>query len=395
MPRWLIFTLSLLYSSSILAAPPANNTTKTKTKKSSTTLNLAPMLFHVEGNRVKSIEQLNLRELFKVASKAYDEKKYSLSIALYRRILKFFPLSRFRYAALYNLALSYEDNSQCNLAIPYYQQVLKLYPEKKQIALNAKFRIASCYNQLKKWKKAFQAYDQLLQEALDPEDRIDALAYAGESLFHLKRYNEALPLLRLAVAIYLRTQRPKGIISYAAAMAQYYHARIFDLKFRQRLFHLPQSRMKEDLEFKARNLLKALKLYIKTIQLRHADWALAAVYRIGEMYEQMYADMMAAPIPKDLTKEETAIYIDELRKKIKVLLKRALSIYKKGLILADRIGIKSNRWKTKSQQRFNAVLAFYKKYFGNPTQKPTSQPPHTKHSQKPTSKPATQPAHKN
>ncbi|MCB9644507.1 MAG: hypothetical protein H6728_15650 [Myxococcales bacterium] len=75
--------------------------------------------------------------------------------------------------------------------------------------------------------------------------------------------------------------------------------------------------MKEDLDDKARNLLRAQRLYLQTIKLRHAEWALAAVYQIGKMYEEMYEAMMKAPIPTELNKEEKAIYVQELRKRLR------------------------------------------------------------------------------
>ena len=368
-----------------VATPPCNQPPKTAAKQTTNTaakakkpksIELGPMLFRIKDGRVKKIEQLSYRELYSVASRMYAQKKYAQSIVLYKRILKYFPMHQHLYAARYNLALSYEDNNQCALALPLYQKVIQSTPKKKQIVLNAKFRLASCHSQLKQWQKAFDLYDKLMQRSLEDEDRIDALAYAGEALFHLKRFAEARPLLELSVAIYARKLAPKQTISYAAAMAQYYRARILDVQFRERPFRLPQSQLKLDFEFKADHMLKALRLYLQTIRLKHADWALASVYRVGEMYEKMYADMMAAPSPKELTKEETQIYFQELRKKIKILLEKALNIYKKGLLLADRIGIKDNNWKTRSKQRYEAVLAFYTKHFGphKDSKKATSKP---------------------
>ena len=77
--------------------PPIVRQKTTKITKTTKTLNLAPMLFHVQGNRVKSIEQLNLKELYRAASSSYQAKKYTLAIHLYKRILQYFPINRFKY----------------------------------------------------------------------------------------------------------------------------------------------------------------------------------------------------------------------------------------------------------------------------------------------------------
>lgn len=362
------------------AAPP--KTSKRPVARRTPTVKLGPMLFTVQGGQVKNIQQLDLKELYRAASTMYQAKKYATAIRLYKRLLKFFPKSSHRYAALYNLALAYEDSRQFTAAIKAFQQVIVENPKRTNLVLNAHFRTAACYNQLKQWKAAFTTYDRLLQGELNLDDRIDALSYAGRALYHLKHYAQALPLLKLAVNSHIR--RKQKTIHYGASMAQYYWAQIHDRRFRTRKFHLPQSQMKLDLAYKSKHLLRAQKLYFRTIRLRHADWALASLYRIGDMYETMYQNMMHAPVPKDLNKEEIQIYTELLRKKIKVLLGKALLAYKLNLRLSSIVGLKSHRWKKRSQKRFQLLLSFYTKRFGGQpellkskllaTSKPSSRP---------------------
>jgi pentatricopeptide repeat protein len=346
------------------------------------------MLLRAKDGRVRTIDQLDLRELYQLAATAYKQKRYTQSIQLYEIILTYYPIHRHLFAALYNQALAYEDSGDIQKAIPLYLRVIQQHADQKQIALNATFRLAACYAKQKQWKKAFSLYDKLLQSNLSDEDRLDALAYAGESLFYLEQHAQALPFLRLAVALHRRRSNLDGSISYPAAMSQYYWARIYHLRFLRRPFRLPQSLMKEDLDDKARNLLRAQSLYLDAIRLRHAEWALAAVYQIGKMYEEMHDHMINAPIPAELNQEEREIYNQELRKRIKILLDKALVTYYRNLLLAQRIGIQKNDWKARTDQRFQELLAFYSRSFGAPPllsslQKATSQP---------TSKPATKSA---
>ena len=108
----------------------------------------------------------------------------------------------------------------------------------------------------------------------------------------------------------------------------------------------------------------------------------------------MYIDMMKAPYPKDLKPVEIKIYREELRKKVKILLDKALVAYRHNLSLAQRIGIAKNRWQALTEQRFQALLDFYIKNFGKPPFKvPSTRPttrPVVKSSTRPTSRP-TQP----
>ncbi len=366
-----------------------------RTTRTQPVLRLGPMLFHVKQGKVKRVEQLDLKELYQVSAKLYQQKKYRTAIQLYKRILKYFPKSTYRYAALYNLGLAYENSKQYTKAIKTYRSFIQKHPKQKADVRHARFRMASCYEERKEWQQAFQIYDVLLQKDLSTDDRIDALAAAGRAMFKQKRYAQARPLLRLAVVLHTRRQKPKKpIISEAAAMAQYYRGRSLDLRFRRRKFNLPVAQLKKDLDYKAGHLLKAQHQYFATVRLRHSDWALAAVYRIGEMYEKMYLDMMKAPYPKDLKPMEIRIYREELRKRVKILLDKALVAYRHNLQLAQRIGIANNRWQTLTQQRFQALLDFYVKNFGKPPfALPTSRPaPSTRPTKAPSSRPTSQPA---
>ncbi|MCB9640356.1 MAG: tetratricopeptide repeat protein [Myxococcales bacterium] len=388
---FVITFLSLCLATTAVAAPPTSRPTATKPPM--THLEIDPMLLRAKDGKVRTIQQLDLRELYLAAAKAYKLKKYDDAIKLYQVIRTYYPMHNYIFAALYNEALAHEDKGDHNAAIKLYLEVVQHHAKHTQLALNARFRLAACYGKQKQWQKAFQLYDALLQGNLSDEDRIDALAYAGEALFFLRQFDQAQPLLRLAVALHSRKEAPLGKINYAAAMAHYYWARIYHTRFTERVFHLPQNKMKEDLDDKARNLLRAQRLYLQTIKLRHAEWALAAVYQIGKMYEEMYEAMMKAPIPTELNKEEKAIYVQELRKKIKILLDKALVTYFRNLQLAQRIGMDQADWKQRTNQRFQQLLLFYTRSFGQPpllqkaqSKKQKAQPP------KPTSRPASRAA---
>ncbi|MEM1007523.1 MAG: hypothetical protein AAGJ35_00835 [Myxococcota bacterium] len=343
------------------SAPP---TSRPQTRTSIKSISIDPMILKAKDGKVQSIEQLDLKALYNAAEKAFQYKKYKQSIFIYNRIRRYYPIHRVLYAALYNQALAHEELKQFSDAAQLYQEVLKLKNTPTQTQRNAQFRWAACATQQKQHQQAFQIYDQLLQTHLPQEDRLDALAYAGETLVHLQKPVQALPLFQLALALYHRTPHSEPA-PYSVGMAQYFWAYIMHQRFAQRPFRLPQSRMKQDLEYKAQHLLKAQKLYLKTIQLRHADWALAAVYQIGKMYEQMYNHVFQAPIPKSFTQEERQIYQVELKRKVQVLLHKALYIYQRNLKFSQRLQFQQTEWVQKTQKSFQHLMVFYKKSFGS------------------------------
>ncbi len=70
--------------------------------------------------------------------------------------------------------------------------------------------------------------------------------------------------------------------------------------------------------------------------------------------------MMNAPAPKDLTGEEGEIYRQELRKKIRVLISKAITIYERTLEAAERIGASNpfvERTKASLQRMKDLLLA--------------------------------------
>ncbi len=143
--RCLLLGFLLLGSSSLLAAtpgkkrnkPPTPRTTKPTKSKPSTkapTLSVGTMVFSVKGGKIKSIQQLDVDEMMGLAYKHFSQRKYKVAVALYKRMLKLFPLHRHRFAALYNLALSLEEQKRYKEAIGYFQKFAEFYTEKITIS---------------------------------------------------------------------------------------------------------------------------------------------------------------------------------------------------------------------------------------------------------------------
>ncbi len=95
-------------------------------------------------------------------------------------------------------------------------------------------------------------------------------------------------------------------------------------------------------------LLSAQGHYLRTIRIGNPDWAVAAGYRIGELYDEMYVQMTEAPPPPGLDAEHEAAYREELRRKVRVLVTKAIAIYESTLATARRTGVE-NRFVEKTQ----------------------------------------------
>jgi len=96
--------------------------------------------------------------------------------------------------------------------------------------------------------------------------------------------------------------------------------------------------MAEDVEKKAQLLLEAQELFLQTIQTLNNYWAIAAGMRIGELYETLYEQLLASPLPLEIAPREQDAYRKEMRTFLRGLLAKALENYEDTLHTAERIG---------------------------------------------------------
>jgi hypothetical protein len=138
-------------------------------------------------------------------------------------------------------------------------------------------------------------------------------------------------------------------------LAKYHLGEIPHEHFRAVPLRLPEKQMAIDMEEKARLLLVAQRQYIETIKLGNPQWASASGYQIGSLYEEFYDAFMHAPIPPELVgdanQEKREVYYEELRKRIRILLEKALKTHEQNLLMLERLGVQ-NEWRDKSKLAF-------------------------------------------
>ncbi|MCL2626754.1 MAG: tetratricopeptide repeat protein [Cystobacterineae bacterium] len=133
------------------------------------------------------------------------------------------------------------------------------------------------------------------------------------------------------------------LTQHAWAKAKFFLAEIAFLRFADSPFcnrcsiHV----MAQELEKKAQLLLDSQELFVQTIQTQNTYWAIAAGMRIGELYETLYQQLLASPLPLEVNPEDSDAYRREMRKFLRNLLAKALQNYEDTLHTAERIGVKS------------------------------------------------------
>ena len=150
-------------------------------------------------------------------------------------------------------------------------------------------------------------------------------------------------LLVGALVLPRRSRREERLqTDFYLGLAKYHLGEIPHEHFRAMPLRLPEKQMAIDMEEKARLLLVAQRQYIETIKLGNPQWASASGYQIGSLYEEFYDAFIHAPIPPELlgeaNQEKREVYYEELRKRIRILLEKALRTHEQNLLMLERLG---------------------------------------------------------
>jgi TolA-binding protein len=318
-----------------------------------------PIKLHaVKGpDGVQHVETYDATELFERAGAALSDKRYDDSASAYERLLKEFPAeTRYTKAALYNMGLAYQGKRDFATAIAKFQQLADQYVGTSD-AKDAQFQIGASYAEMGNWPTSAALFAQILERKdLTPDDKIEAMARRGFAQFQLHDYDTADRTFHSVLWYFTSIESEERLqTDFYLGLAKYHLGEIPHEHFRAMPLRLPEKQMAIDMEEKARLLLVAQRQYIETIKLGNPQWASASGYQIGSLYEEFYDAFMHAPIPPDLigdaNQEKREIYYEELRKKIRILLEKALKTHEQNLMMLERLGVQ-NEWRDKSKLAF-------------------------------------------
>jgi tetratricopeptide (TPR) repeat protein len=297
--------------------------------------------------------------LFEKGNQYLKHHQWKKAVKVYEKLIKEFPKSKLTPLAYYNTALCLQKMGWFQSALNFYEPLLYLkdFPWQKQVL----FKKSTCLLELHEWTKALQLYQKILRRKdLSPEEQIKFMALKCKVLFELKHYQTAKKTCQQTLAYNKKIEFMVRLKSpYYLAMAHYYLAEIKRQHFRSIKFILPVQKMKKDLEKKAKLLLEAQAAYISTIKVGEPHWATVSGYRVGMLYSEFYNHILAAEIPPELDSTAREIYFEELHKLIKPLIEKAIRIWEKTLLMAERVGI-NNEWTkevNKEIQRLRLLLS--------------------------------------
>jgi tetratricopeptide (TPR) repeat protein len=287
------------------------------------------------------LEGKNDEELFAIGTGAYGASDWRRAAAAFARLADLYPASRHEPAALFDAGLAYERLEEWRLALERFRALERRYEGPD--AVEASFRVAECQYHLGELGDARTTLDALARrQDLSPGDRVRALAQRGIVELEEGRPEDAERSLRLAVSTWQSATEDERLDDRFASQAQFYLGEVYRQWFRA----LPldpakgdDERLRQDLERKAEMLLSAQGHYLRAIRMGNDRWAVASGYRIGELYDELRAQLLDAPLPPGLDAEHAAAYRAELRRQVRVLATKAIAAYELTLQRASRSGV--------------------------------------------------------
>jgi tetratricopeptide (TPR) repeat protein len=309
----------------------------------------------VAGADDDELALLDAEGLFDLGTEAVRAGRCDEGATIYERLLSSFPGTRYRSAALYNLGYCHQQAGEPEAAATRYEELLEDHFEGRDGRHGALQLLAVQVALERHGDQRALARRVLLREDLDPVERMEAMTRLAQALLGLGEAEEAERAARGALRYY-RTRRGEEEIGEPelAAVATFVLAE--SLRLRSEALGLPGTTVEavhQALDARSDLLLEAQRRYFDTIRLAAPEWAAAAGYRIGGLYDRLWHDMMSAPVPPP-TREQAvaeedlpvyeAEYRAELARYIRPLMRHAIRYWELTLTMVERMGVDDTDW---------------------------------------------------
>jgi len=325
---------------------------------------MEPVAIIAEPDPLTGLDTFDAGDLLERGNGHFDAAEFETARAVFDMLVERFPESSLVAAAHYNAALCHERTDGLDKAIERYQLVVQNHPTSTN-ANDAYYRMSVCLSKLERWPEVEQAFWALRQrDGLTVMDQLEARVGLAIALFMQEEYATAEREFLSALRFYETESKTQYLpAEYWVAQSRFYVGEIFARQFESAELTstaLEQAAWIDEvgskLERKCELLMRAQNNFIRAIREGHTGWATASGFRIGSLYETLYDDMMAVDVPEDLEADAKAIYLEELRKRIAVLVRKAIMVYERSLAMAQRVG-ESNEWVERTSKALERMKA--------------------------------------
>ncbi|MBL8615094.1 MAG: hypothetical protein JNM72_05720 [Deltaproteobacteria bacterium] len=219
-----------------------------------------------------------------------------------------------------------ELSHRCAEAVPLYEEVLAMPAAASGLRANAQFRRSLCLSDMGEHRAAKRGL-----RAADREPGVDALGHqkiaveGGVQALRRGRERRGLPALQAALAALPEGEAPWVRSRALFALVERELAAAAQIQFRG------DERAAAALVKRAEHIGAAEQHVIAIVKLREPEYVLAALLAMGDAYDALQVDLVAAPPPRHLTPDQVVLYREALVERGEVLRRKALKYWELGL----------------------------------------------------------------
>jgi tetratricopeptide (TPR) repeat protein len=272
-------------------------------------------------------------ELFAAGLDAYTHGDYARAADAFGRAADLFPASPRRPAALYDAGLALRQQGAWRLALERFRELAERYPGPD--GDDGRFMVADAQWHLGQADEARRTLGALAARGdLAPAVRARALVERGV----LDAEEGALDAAEAALSEGAAALEHGDGGGALLAKARYWLGEVARARFLSVKLDPggEAARLDADLEAKSQLLLAAQGQYLAAMRAGDPAFGVPAGARIGELYEALYGELVAAPLPAGLAGDAAAAYRAEVRRRGRVLVTKAIEAYEETLAAARR-----------------------------------------------------------
>lgn len=319
--------------------------------------------------KVQIKDRLKAAELFSSAADQFYNNKFDIAYSKFSQAAEQEGISpQEKAVASYNAALSLERMKKYKKAIDKYT-LLSSDQSTKDILKDSYYRIGACCHQVKDWAcvvgsiENWKNYGAPLSLSEEFEYRIRK----GSALYELRLYRDTIDNVSSAIKV-LGTKRSfiysdskkrgfgEGKIDQLAlwgleALAGSYKATGDSIRIsytEEDEGKINMESLSRLLELKAYYYLRSQDAYLEMLNYGDKDSASKGLFLLGELYRDIYKDLLGTEIPPDIKKLKLEKqYTEKLKGSLRPIIEKAKTTYKKNVEISKKYSFK-NEWTEKS-----------------------------------------------
>jgi len=304
--------------------------------------------------------------LFEKGLAAFRKRKFDAAVGFFKRLLKFFPESRNVPPAIFNIGVCHERRSRYEDAVNFYKQYLKQQISDEDRA-KALFRLAQVLFNRQNYRSVVEVLKEpILAKVLEPEKQLEADILKGRSLLKMGRLDQADSVFVSASRLYdLYNQGEVPLEDSLGARLSFYVAKIPHKKMNKTKLETTPNARGRGFAQKAGYFKKAKTGYFKVLEHGDSAWSSVALKEVITLLEDFVWSVIRAPLPHfqavrffDKESREWRVlladklretYLKKLKKKLRLVILRAIESYKRNENLTKGLGL-GEFWKEDAQK---------------------------------------------